>query len=143
MTDKDLCQYKMKKREIVDLEERINILLDKDFSTSHSTVRGSSKYFPYTEFHFGVWVDDPKEVSDRDKLLAIYRERQTAARAAVLRIEQYIEGISDSELRMIFQYRYIDGKKLREIGDMMNRDYTGICKKIHDYLNFQTIQQNQ
>jgi hypothetical protein len=132
----------MKQCEIAELEVRINKLLDKEITTGHSTVTGSSKYFPYTEFRMGVWVDDPKEVSDRDKLIAIYRERQSAARAAVLRIEQFIGDIPDSELRMIFQYRYIDGKKLREIAILINRDYTGICKKIHDYLKFQTNQQN-
>ena len=142
MTDKDLCQYKIKKREIAELEDRINKLLDKELSTCHSKVSGSSKYFPYIEFHMDVVIEDPGEVSDRDELIAIYRDRQLAARAAILKIEQFISDIPDSEMRMIFQYRYIDGMKLREIGKEMNRDYTGICKKIHDYLNFQTIQQN-
>lgn len=142
LTDKDLCQYKMKQREIADLEVRINKLLNKELSTCHSKVSGSSKHFPYIEFHMDVVIEDPGEVSDRDELLAIYRDRQSAARATVLQIEQFISDILDSELRMIFQYRYIDGKKLRDIGELLNRDYTGICKKIHDYLKFQTNQQN-
>lgn len=142
LTDKDLCQYKMKQREIADLEDRINKLLDKEISTGHSTVTGSSKFFPYTEFRMGVWVDDPKEVSDRDKLIATYRERQSEARAAVFRIEQFIGDIPDSELRMIFQHRYIDGKKLREIAKDLNMDRSGIGKKIHSYLNFPPIPQN-
>lgn len=142
MTDKDLCQYKMKQREIADLEERINKLLDKELSTCHSKVSGSSKHFPYIEFHMDVVIEDPGEVSDRDRLIATYRERQSEARAAIFRIEQFIGDIADSELRMIFQYRYIDGMKLRQIGEIMNRDYTGISKKIHDYFNFQTNQQN-
>ena len=143
MTDKDLCQYKAKQREIADLEHRINILLDKELSTCHSKVTGSSKYFPYIEFHMDVVVEDPGEASERDKLIAMYRARQTEARAAVLRIEQFIDDIPDSELRMIFQYRYIDGKKLREIGELLNRDWSGIGKKIHDYLNFPTIPQKR
>lgn len=142
MTDKDLCQYRMKQREIAELQVRIDRLLGRELTTSHSTVRGSSKSFPYTEFHFGVWVNDPKEVSDRDKLIAIYRNRQAEAREAVLQIESFIDDIPDSELQLIFQYRYIDGKKLREIGELMNRDLSGIGKKIHDYLNFPTIPKN-
>lgn len=126
MTDKELNQYRIKQREIAELEDRINLLLDKELSTSHSTVRGSSKHFPYTEFHFGVWVDDPKEKSQRDKLVTIYRARVKEARASVLQIETFISDIPDSELRMIFQYRYIDGMKLREIGKSMNRDGSGI-----------------
>lgn len=142
MTDKELCQYQMKKREIADLEIRINKLLDKELTTCHSKVSGSSKYFPYIEFHMDVMIEDPGEVSDRDKLIEIYRNRQSEARSTVFRIEQFIGDIQDSELRMIFQYRYIDGKKLREIGGLLSRDWSGIGKKIHDYLNFPTIPQN-
>lgn len=142
MTDKELCQFKMKKREIVDLEERINKLLDKELTTCHSKVSGSSKHFPYIEFHMDVVIEDPGEVSDRDKLIATYRERQAEARAAVLQIEQFVSDIQESELRLIFQYRYIDGMKLREIGEALNIDRSVIGKRIHRFLNLPPIPQN-
>lgn len=143
MTDKELTQYRKLIREAEDLQGRIDKLYDKDIDTAHSTVRGSAKSFPYVEFHMGVWVDDPKQVSDRDNMISAYQERLSRARNEALRIERFIGDIPDSELRQIFEYRYIDEKKLREIGKLMNMDFTGISKKISVYLSkFQTNQQN-
>lgn len=128
-------------KEAEDLQARIDKLYDKEIDISHSTVRGSSKEFPYTEFHFGVWVNDPKQTAERDKLIKAYSDRMENARKEILRIEQFISNIHDSELRQIFEYRFVDGKKLREIGDLMNMDFSGIGKKIRNYLNFPTIPQ--
>ncbi len=142
MTEKELSQYGKLKREAADLEQRIDNLYDKELDTGHSTVRGSSKSFPYTEFHFGVWVDDPKQKDDRDRLIRAYSDRLERARKEILRIEQYISNIpDDSELRQIFEYRFVDGKKLREIGELINMDFSGVGKKIRNYVNFPTIPQ--
>lgn len=142
MTDKELIQYRSLIGEIEELQDRINKLYDKELSTSHSTVRGSSKYFPYAEFRMGVWINDPKELAARDKLIVMYKERLNRAREEALRIEQFISSIKDSELRQIFQYRYIDGKKLWEIAEIMNMDRSSVGKKIRNYLNFPPIPQN-
>jgi DNA-directed RNA polymerase specialized sigma24 family protein len=87
-------------------------------------------------------IDDPNEVTARDKLIIIYQMRLNRARDKTLEIERFISSITDSDLRQIFEYRYLDGLKLREIGKLMNRDFSGIGKKIHMYLNFPTIPQN-
>jgi DNA-directed RNA polymerase specialized sigma24 family protein len=142
LTENELSQYRKLKCEISDLEDRINKLLDKELATCHSKVSGSSKHFPYIEFHMDVVIEDPGEVSDRDQLIDLYRRRQSAARAAVLQIERFISEIPESELRMIFQYRYIDGKKLREIGELMNSDRSVIGKRINRFLNLPPFPQN-
>lgn len=139
MTDKELSQYQKLIHEAEDLQNRINKLYDKEIDTTHSTVRGSAKSFPFIEFHFGVWVDDPKQAADRDKMIAVYQERLKYARSAAMKIEQFIKDIPDSELRQIFEYRYIDGKKLSEIGELLSMDRSGIGKKIYAYINFPPI----
>ncbi len=139
MTEKELNQYRRLISEAEDLQHRIDKLYDKDIDTTHSTVRGSSKSFPFIEFHFGVWVDDPEQVADRDKMIAIYQDRLKYARSEAMKIEQFIKNILDSELRQIFEYRYIDGMKLMDVGDIMGMDRSGIGKKIRTYLNFPTI----
>ncbi len=141
MTDKELRQYRSLLKEAEDLQCRINKLYDKKLTTTHDTIRGSSKKFPYTEYHTGVWVYDPKQVAVRDELIAVYQERLDQARKEILKIEQYIRDIPDSELRQIFEYRYIDGMKLREIGELINMDFTGVGRKIKAHL--QKFQQNQ
>lgn len=142
MTDRELSQYRRLIREKEDLQLRIDKLYNKEIATSHSTVRGSSRSFPYTEFNFGVWVNDPKQVADRDKLISLYQDRLDRARKEALRIEKFIKDITDSELRQIFEYRYIDGLKLREIGEIMNMERSSVGKKIRNYLNFPPIPQN-
>lgn len=142
MTDKELMQYRKLIREAEDLQGRIDKLYDKEITTGHSIVKGSSKYFPYTPAAWGVWIDDPKEVAARDKLIAVYQDRLKKAEEEILKVEQFINGISDSELRMIFQYRYIDGKKLWEISELMNMDRSSIGKKIQRYVKFPPIPQN-
>lgn len=134
MTDKELSQYRKLIREAEDLQGRIDKLYDKDIDTAHSTVRGSAKSFPYVEFHMGVWVDDPKQISDRDKMIAAYQERLDKARKEALRIEQFIGDIPDSDLRQIFEFRYIDGRKQWEIASELHLDRSRISRKISDYL---------
>lgn len=142
LTDKDLMQYRKLIRESEDLHVRIDKLYSKEITTRHTIVKGSCKHFPYTPAAWGVWIDDPKEVAARDKLLAVYQGRLKQAEEEILKVEQFISEIPDSELRLIFQYRYIDGKKLSEISEMLNMDRSGIGKKIHNYLNFPPIPQN-
>ena len=139
MTEGVLNQYRRLIREAEDLQNRINKLYDREITTTHSMVRGSSKCFPFTEFHFGVWVDDPEQVADRDKMIAIYQDRLKYARSEAMKIEQFIKDISDSELRQICEYRYIDGMKLMDIGGIMSMDRSGIGKKIRAHLNFPAI----
>jgi len=94
VTEGELSQYRKLLQEAGDLQVKINKLYDKEIDTSHSTVRGSSKSFPFIEFHFGVWVDDPKQAADRDKLIAAYQDRLDRARNEILHIEQFIKNIS-------------------------------------------------
>ena len=134
MTEKELSQYRKLKREAEDLQNRIDKQYDKEIATGHSTVRGSSKEFPYTEFHFGVWVDDPKQVDERNKLIKAYSVRMEKARKEILRIQQFINDIPDSELRQIFEYRFVDGFTQREISKEVHLDQSVISRKIRNYL---------
>lgn len=141
MTEEELKQYRKLKREALDLEQRIDKLYEKELDTGHSTVRASSKEFPFCEYHIGVWIEDPKQVSDRDKLEKIYTDRLDKARKEILKIEQFISSIDDSELRQIFEHRFVDGYSLRKIGLLLNRDFSGIGKKIQNHINIPTIPQ--
>lgn len=89
-----------------------------------------------------VLIEDPKQVADREKMAKAYNDRLRKARKEALRIEMFIRDIPDSELRQIFQYRYIDGMKMWEVGKRMNMERSNVGKKIHNYLNFPPIPQN-
>jgi len=141
LTEKELSQYRKIKREAEDLEQRIDKLYEKELDTGYGTVKASSKEFPFCEYRIGVWVEDPEQVDDRDKLIKIYSDRLEKGRKEILRIEQFISSIPDSELRQIFELRYVDGKKVREIGKELNMDRSTVGKKISKYINFPPIPQ--
>jgi DNA-directed RNA polymerase specialized sigma24 family protein len=141
LTEKELKQYRKLKQEIIDQEKRINELCDKEVTVVAGKVSSSMKDFPYTPIRVGVLMDDPVEVIELEELIAKKRKRIETARKLILDIEDYISNIPDCELRQIFEYRYVDGRKLREIGELLNMDFSGISKKIRTYINFPTIPQ--
>lgn len=142
MTESELKQYQSLLREIDNQERRIDALYGREVPVVAGKVNASSKYFPYTPIRVSVQMEDPVISSEIDKLVKQKKKRIEECWKQAHEIEQFIKAIPDSELRQIFEYRYIDGLKLREIGEMFNRDWSGIGKKIRDYLNFPTIPQN-
>ena len=142
MTDKELRQYQSLTREISNQEKRIETLREKDVPVVAGKVKASSKGHPYTEIRVGVQMHDPVIMSEIDRLIWQKQKRIEYCCKLVHMIENFIAEIEDSELRQIFEYRYIDGMKLREIGDKMSTDYTCISRKIRAYLNLQQKQQN-
>ena len=134
MTEEELRQYRKLKREAVDLEQRLDKLYEKEVGTGYGTVKASSKEFPFCEYRVGVWIEDPKQAGDRDQLIKMYSDRLDKARKAILKIEQFISNIPDSELRQIFEYRFVDGMTQTEIGYKLHLDRSRISRKISEYL---------
>jgi hypothetical protein len=134
LTEKELSQYRSLKKEIVDQEKRINILYDKELPVVAGKVSASMKDFPYTEIRVGVQMYEPKESDELQALIAKKEKRLKVIRQLVLDIEDFISNIQDSELRQIFEYRYIDGKLQLEIGSIMHIDRSRVSRKIHEYL---------
>lgn len=50
------------------------------------------------------------------------------------RIEGYIEGIEDEQIRLIARMRFIDHMKFQDIGDELFMDRTTVSKKLNRYL---------
>jgi DNA-directed RNA polymerase specialized sigma subunit len=143
LTEQELRQYRSLLREISNQEKRIDILCSKEVPVVAGKVKASAKGFPYTEIRVSVQMEDPVVASEIDKLIIQKRKRIEECWRQVHNIEEFITEIQDSELRQILEYRYIDGMKLRDIGDQMNIDFTCISRKIRAYLNLQQKQQNQ
>ncbi len=143
LTENELKQYRSLLKEINNQEKRIDALCSKEVPVVAGKVKASSKSFPYIEIRVGVQMEDPAIASEIDHLVERKRKRIEECWKQIHKIEAFINGIQDSELRQIFEYRFIDGLKLREIGKLMNLDFTGISKKLSVYLSkFQTNQQN-
>ena len=134
MTEKELKEYKSLCKEIEDLDKRIQKIEEKEVDIVAGKVKGSMKDFPYIETRIGVQTYTQEHAEAENEIFRIYQDRIAKAEKKKLEIEQYIDSIEDSQLRLIFQYRYIDGMKQREIARKVNLDRSRISRKVSDYL---------
>lgn len=134
MTKQELEQYCKLKREIAYLEKRIDKWENKDIPEMAGTVQASDDKFPYLPYRVTVQMRDPKRNDAVKETIAILEKRLEKCNEELVKIEQFLDRIKDSDLRQIFEMRYIEGKKLREIAEAMNEDRSGIGKKITGYL---------
>ncbi len=144
MDKKTLKQYRALLKEQTLNDKAIDKLYDRAarVPTVMGKVVGSSHDFPYTEVRTSVQMDEPKEADEIAQRLRIRKERQEQIRTAVLEIEQYIAGISDSTDRQIFELAYLEGKTYREIADEVHLDYSRVSRRISEKLKTQQKQQN-
>lgn len=56
----------------------------------------------------------------------------------MLRMEKFIEGIKDVEIRLIARKRFIENKDWQVIGDEMYMDRTTVSRKLKKYLERET-----
>ncbi len=134
MDKQSLMGYQKLKREQELLLRRIETLQKKEVPVVVGKVKASSRDFPYLEHRISVQMDEPVESDRIKRMFRIYRERQEKIGQQMLQIEEFINGISDPEIRQIFEMRFIEGRKLREIASAVNRDLSGIGKKVNNFL---------
>lgn len=142
LTKEELEQYIKLKREIGVLDKRLDKLFDKDIPVVAGKVMASSDRFPYTPYRVSVQMEEPKMADEINKTIRLLQERKERCNESMLKVEQFIDGIKDSELRQIFEYRYVDGMKLKDIAKIVNLDLSVVGKKITNYLNLPIMPKN-
>ncbi len=143
MTEKELSQYKAIKNEIVDLNRRIAEAKEAEI-VPFGTVKGSSKYFPYTPMNFKVAGIDPADATQRqEKVSELLRQREVQRNELLkkqIEIEKYIAEIQDSTTRTIFRMYFIDGLTQNVIGEKLFLDRSVISRKISGFIQYNVIQ---
>lgn len=134
MTEKELKEYKSLCQEIESLDKRMKKVREKEVEVVSGKVKASMSSFPYIETRIGVQMYVPEQIEAQNEVIKVYQERKAKAEAKKLEIEQYIDEIEDSQLRLIFQYRYIDGMKQSEIAKRVHIERSYVSKKIYAYL---------
>lgn len=142
MDKQRLMGYQKLKREQGLLLRRIMALQEKEIPVVAGKVKASSRDFPYTEHRVSVQMYDPVEADRIGRMLRIYRGRQERVGRQMLEVEGFINGIGDPEMRLIFEMRFIEGRKLREIAGEVNLELSTISVKISRFLKCQTNQKN-
>lgn len=143
MTKNELGQYIKLKKEIGVLEGRISKLQAREVPEVAGKVQSTSKDFPWIPVRVSVQMYSPKINDEINKNIKLLEQRLERSWQQCREIEAYIDRIQDSELRMIFQMRYIEGMKLREIADKVNLDLSVVGKKITGYLQFAKNAKNE
>jgi len=124
MSEKELSRYYYLKKEIEDLQKRINELEE----------TGGVSGIQYREVDV---MSTPKNNPIQERLVILIdklTERRISAIEEYLKIESYIESIEDSEIRQILRYRYMDLKKFKEIEKLVFMDRTTIYRRIKPYI---------
>jgi len=97
-------------------------------------VRGSSKDFPYTEVRTSVMIPDPDEQERINKQIRKKEEERLQVLAEIQEVEEFLDGIGDVEIKEIFELLYVDGKKQREVADIIGYSRGRISQITSEYL---------
>ena len=129
-------QYRPLLKEIELLSKKLVKLQERAYNVPEvlGKVTGSSKDFPYTEEHITVRMDEPKESDEIRSMMRINERRLDKAEAARLEIEQFIAAIPDSTDRQIFELSFLEGKKQREVADVVGYSRGRVSQIISKYV---------
>lgn len=132
MDKERLSQLRPLRRELEMIDEKLNKLYDRQANIPiiMGKVVGSSKDFPYTEVRTSVLMNEPNESDEIDKQIRIKENQKSKVEKLITEIEQFIAEIPDSIDRQIFELRYIDGMKQREIANRVGLERSSISKRI-------------
>ena len=136
MDKRTLRQYRPLLKEIELLSKKLDKLQERAYNVPEvlGKVTGSSKDFPYTEEHITVRMDEPKESDEISRLMRINEKRLDKAEADRLEIEQFIAAIPDSTDRQIFELSFLEGKKQREVADVVGYSRGRVSQIISKYV---------
>lgn len=126
MNEKELSRYYWLKKEVKNLEERLEEFGSGLKAMNMETEAGSSG------------VHDSIQEKRAQLVERLINARLTALEE-YLKIESYIEKVDDSEIRQIMRYRFLDLYGWFKIGDLMNYDRTTCSKKLRAYIKNPTI----
>ena len=131
MTKEQLGQYKCLCLEIKELENRLNNLKRQEVSDK---VIASSSDFPYNQYQLKIQGYEDDKYIDKIRVRLIRRIRR--CKKLRLEIEEFIEEIEDSRIRLIFELRYIQDKSWVYISNKLGSSNESYARKSHDrYLN--------
>lgn len=134
MTKEELGEYLSLKREIGRLEKRLDKLEHKEVPEVAGKVQASEDEFPWLQRRVSVQMNSPKINDVRKKNIEVLEKRKEKCEKEMLKVEQFIDRIQDSELRQIFEMRYIDGMKQSDMAAELHLDRSRISRKITEYL---------
>lgn len=134
MNRKQLESYKPNERLIEKNRKKIDDEKLRELPAVRGKVKGSSPEFPYIEQGFSVEMDEPVEADRQYRRIQQWRQEIARAERENAEIERFISGITDAKDREIFQCKYIDGMKAKEVGEVVGYTKGRISQILKKYL---------
>lgn len=129
ITKEMLLSYKSKKDEIKELTEKIrNRYKDESLIGNDVILDYSRSYPPIPQGIVGFDMEEYKRLQERDQ------KRKEQLEQECLRIEEFVESITDSMTRRIFRMTFLEGKKQKVVAKIVHMDRSSISKRIDSYL---------
>jgi RNA polymerase sigma factor (sigma-70 family) len=129
-----LKKYRPNKARLKRIDARIEELCGKEVGTVMGKVTGSSKDFPYTEVRTSVQMYDPDENDRINKQIREKEAERLQVVAEIQEVEEFLDGIGDVEIKEIFELLYVEGKKQREVADIIGYSRGRISQITSEYL---------
>lgn len=123
MNEKELNRYYYLKKEVEDLEERIET-----YDVGVSSVRVKELNVDSSPQFSSI---QEKVVELKDK----WMQKRVEALEEYIKIESFIDRVDDAEIRVLLRYRYLDLLSWEQIGEKVFMDRTSVSKKIRKFLN--------
>ena len=136
-----LKRYQKNKRELALIDaslDRLNTQLE-EVPVVSGKVTKSSDDFPYIEEHIPVEMAEPEEA---DRIREKISRREARRRAVVQEMDEaegYIEGMPEGMEKEIFEMVFLDGMTQQEVGEVLDRERSGISKKINAYFKLSQL----
>ena len=112
MTEKQLSRYYYLKKDIKDLEIRINEIKE----------TGGISGIQYKD-DVGKGSGIHKSIQDKlTDLMSVLLEKRVSALEEYLKIENFMNTIEDSEIRLIIKYRFMDRLSWNQVADKLCKD---------------------
>lgn len=118
--------------EIKELQYKLEHLAGDESLIGNSVILDYRKGYPRPQSVVGY--DYALEKSRRER----WTKRIGELQAEVDAVEAWIEAIPDSLTRRCFRMVYVDGMTYRQAGRKLNMDWSGVGKKISNYLKVST-----
>ena len=138
LTKEKLNQLSDLREEISELEKQISRIQQKVIGTTMDKVKASFHEFPYIEGNVLISGFDSIALERRDSLvrnkIQLLNARKIKAQELENEITEYINSISESRIRRIMQYRYVDNLTWAEVGELVHCDRTTAEKIVSRYL---------
>lgn len=125
-----LSQYRDIKEEIKKLESKI-LKLEKTEQNTSDMVDNTTKKFPIVQIKTTIKGVNVDRINKLNKLNKILEERYNKLLEIQLEVEEFINKIPTSRLRMIFEYRYLNSFSWIKIAQLVGGTDESVRKE-HD-----------